>query len=434
MAQKYSPNPIADGDYSADWGNDSNVNLPYSGENIQKFIKDELRKKYEQSDVEREVANQISDVVFGKGNSNVVTGISGNSSAINYTYRKFDGSAVTEGTGTIDISKVDVNDRFIAVTSQLSSNYINVGGECTLFYGYAITDYSSKIIENQYANGTLNLYRQGSAVPFYTASLGNVVSTSETGRTSGEINLTSILKQYITSSASIIATVSFAHTYTYQDTEEGSEIETTISRTINGQSSTTITVISIILNIAFIVLYCLYKIFKCIFNFIFNNKTEKVNEYHNNCKIVYNINDREIVSKIIKSFVSEVYNSRMLSETKYLFYSGHFTPTSERYKMYTAATNIMNDFLIIQSLSFSNINYPFNMKKMYIFYKEFEITITNYVKNIKDKYIEKGIVSDNLKNTIRICIEKNYINRYYSSNPEYYYFFFSTLINYFHSF
>ena len=74
------------------------------------------------------------------------------------------------------------------------------------------------------------------------------------------------------------------------------------------------------------------------------------------------------------------------------------------------------------------------MKKMYIFYKEFEITITNYVKNIKDKYIEKGIVSDNLKNTIRICIEKNYINRYYSSNPEYYYFFFSTLIDYFHSF
>ena len=193
-------------------------------------------------------------------------------------------------------------------------------------------------------------------------------------------------------------------------------------------------IISIILNIAFIVLYCLYKIFKFIFNFIFNNKTEKVNEYHNNCKIVYNINDREIVSKIIKSFVSEVYNSRMLSETKYLYYSGHFTPTSERYKMYIAANNIMNDFLIIQSLSFSNINYPFNMKKMYIFYKEFESTITNYVKNIKDKYIEKGIVSDNLKNTIRICIEKNYINRYYSNNPDYYYFFFSTLIDYFHSF
>lgn len=184
-------------------------------------------------------------------------------------------------------------------------------------------------------------------------------------------------------------------------------------------------IISIILNIAFIVLYCLYKIFKCIFNFIFNNKTEKVNEYHNN---------REIVSKIIKSFVSEVYNSRMLSETKYLYYSGHFKPTSERYKMYTAATNIMTDFLIMQFSSFNNINYSFNMKKMYIFYKEFENTITNYVKNNKDKYIEKGIVSDNLKNTIRICIETNYINRYYSSNPEYYYFFLSTLIDYFHSF
>ena len=214
MAQKFSLNPIADGDYSADWGNDAAVNLPYSGKSVQKFIKDELKKKYEQSDVEREVANQISDVVFGKGNSNVVTGISGNSSAINYTYRKFDGSAVTEGTGTIDISKVDVNDRFIAVTTQLSSNYINVGGECTLFYGFAITDYSSTVIENQYAGGTLNLYRQGSAIPFYTTSLGNVVSTSEIGRTSGEINLTSILKQYITTSASIIATVSFAHTYT----------------------------------------------------------------------------------------------------------------------------------------------------------------------------------------------------------------------------
>ena len=248
MAQKFSLNPIADGDYSADWGNDAAVNLPYSGKSVQKFIKDELKKKYEQSDVEREVANQISDVVFGKGNSNVVTGISGNSSAINYTYRKFDGSAVTEGTGIIDISKVDVNDRFITVTSQLSSNYINVGGECTLFYGFAITDYSSTVIENQYASGTLNLYRQGSAIPFYTTSLGNIVSTSEIGRTSGEINLTSILKQYVTSSASIIATVSFAHTYTYQETEEGSGIETTVSRTINGQSSTTITVISIILN------------------------------------------------------------------------------------------------------------------------------------------------------------------------------------------
>ena len=164
MAQKFSLNPIADGDYSADWGNDSNVNLPYSGENIQKFIKDELRKKYEQSDVEREVANQISDVVFGKGNSNVVTGISGNSSAINYTYRKFDGSAVTEGTGTIDISKVDVNDRFIAVTSQLSSNYINVGGECTLFYGFAITDtcpyfyFSDLIVGETTCDGKKKMY------------------------------------------------------------------------------------------------------------------------------------------------------------------------------------------------------------------------------------------------------------------------------------
>ena len=152
-------------------------------------------------------------------------------------------------------------------------------------------------------------------------------------------------------------------------------------------------IISIILNIAFIVLYCLYKIFKCIFNFIFNNKIEKVNEYHNNCKIVYNINDREIVSKIIKSFVSEVYNSRMLSETKYLYYSGHFTPTSERYKMYTAATNITNDFLIIQSLSFSNINYPFNMKKMYIFYKEFESKVDKKMQMEQKKHIKQMFVN-----------------------------------------
>ena len=47
MAQKFSLNPIADGDYSADWGNDAAVNLPYSGKSVQKFIKDELKKKYE---------------------------------------------------------------------------------------------------------------------------------------------------------------------------------------------------------------------------------------------------------------------------------------------------------------------------------------------------------------------------------------------------
>ena len=64
MAQKYSTNPIPDGNYSEDWGNDSRVNLPYSGESVQKFIKDELKKKLEQQEVENEVQSQIDDGGF----------------------------------------------------------------------------------------------------------------------------------------------------------------------------------------------------------------------------------------------------------------------------------------------------------------------------------------------------------------------------------
>jgi hypothetical protein len=40
---KVSTNSITD--YSQDWGNDVSTGLPYSGEAVQKFIKDELQDK-----------------------------------------------------------------------------------------------------------------------------------------------------------------------------------------------------------------------------------------------------------------------------------------------------------------------------------------------------------------------------------------------------
>lgn len=185
-------------------------------------------------------------------------------------------------------------------------------------------------------------------------------------------------------------------------------------------------VIFVILNILCFILYFSYKIFKHIFSFISNNKTEKVNESNNNHKIV---------SKIVNSFISEVYNSKMLNEIRSLYYSNIFAPTNERYMMYTAATNIINDFKIIPFLFFSDVNkYSFNMKKMYIFYDNFENTINEYIKNNKDQYIEKGIVSNNLRETIRKCIEINYINQYHSSNPVFYHHFFNSLVYYFQTF
>ncbi len=167
-----------------------------------------------------------------------------------------------------------------------------------------------------------------------------------------------------------------------------------------------------------IILYLLYKIIKHSFSF---NKTEKAND--------------EIITKIVNSFITEVYNSLMLSETRALYFSNLFKLTNERYMMYVAATNMINDFKIIPLTIFENEkNYSLNMKKMHKFYNEFVNTITEYVNNNEDKYIEKGIVSNNLQEVIRKCVEVNYINQYHLSNPVFYHHFFNTIIYYFRTF
>lgn len=251
MAQKYSTNPIPDGNYSEDWGNDSRVNLPYSGESVQKFIKDELKKKLEQQEVENEVQSQIDSTLFNEQETSqqsangdkVITEVTGTSErlTIKYKVRNSEGTLVTREQD-IDISTVDVNARFLRVTTALDNSYINVGGAATLNYGYAVTDYEGTIIENQAAVGVLNLYRQGSAQPFYSINLGNVTSSNSIGSTTASQELTQILKQSVTSSATIIATLNLSYTYEYNDGGE------TVSKTINSQSSATVTVIALSLS------------------------------------------------------------------------------------------------------------------------------------------------------------------------------------------
>ena len=158
-------------------------------------------------------------------------------------------------------------------------------------------------------------------------------------------------------------------------------------------------------------------------------KKQKTKESHNN---------NETVSKIVNTFISYVCNNRMLTETKYLYISNLFTPTNERYMMYTAASNIINDFKNTPFLFLNDVksysSHMKHMKKMYIFFNNFENVITNYVNNNDDDYIKKGIVSKNLKKTISKCIEKYYIDQFYSNNPEFYYYFFNFLVYDFQTF
>ena len=251
MAQKYSTNSIPDGNYSEDWGNDSRANLPYSGESVQKFIKEELQKKQEEQQVASEVQNQINSALFNEQETTqqaadgdkVITSITGTSEllTINYKVRDASGTMQTR-TKDIDISTVDVNARFLRITTSMDNSYINVGGNVGFNYGYAVTDYEGTVIENQAATAVLNLYRQGSATPFYTSNLGNIASASSIGTSTASLDLTQILKQSFSTSATIIATLNLSYTYSYMDGEE------TVSKTVNSQSSALVTIISLSLS------------------------------------------------------------------------------------------------------------------------------------------------------------------------------------------
>jgi hypothetical protein len=251
MAKKYSDNPIPDGNYSVDWGNDNSVNLPYSGEAVQDFIKNELQKKQEEADVDKAVQDQIGSTFFNEQETTdqaedgdkVITGISGTSELLTINYKVKDASGVMQTrTKDIDISTVDVNARFLRITTSMDNSFINVGGNVKFNYGYAVTDYEGAVIENQAATAVINLYRQGSATPFYTTNLGNIASASSTGTATASLDLTQILKKYFSTSATVIATLSLSYTYSYMKGEEA------VSGTVNSQSSALVTIISLTLS------------------------------------------------------------------------------------------------------------------------------------------------------------------------------------------
>lgn len=241
---KYSTNNIPEGNYDADWGNDTSVGLPYSGEAVQKFIKDELKTKVTSSELESSVSNQINTQVYAGGTISLVTDVSGSSEKLTITKRN---SAGQEVTSDINIGTPDVNDRIITVATQLSSRYINVGGETRLAYGFTVEDYQGDPINNAFANVRLNLYRQGSTNPFYTTDLGSKASTSGGSATNYELDITSIIADNIKNSASVIATITVSHTYTYDVTDESGNVTNTVTKTITKYGSAVLTILALTL-------------------------------------------------------------------------------------------------------------------------------------------------------------------------------------------
>ena len=221
---KVSTNPITT--YEQDWGHDPIENLPYSGEAVQKFIKDELKSKMGDADAETKINEQLKSQLFGGGTNNIVTDVDGNSEILTITSRNSEGVQTTKD---INIGSPDANDRFVTVTTQLSSQYINVGGEIKLALGFTVADYQGELIPNSHANVTLEIARQGSSNPFYRTSLGTLDSAVNAQTPNHEVDLTSIIANNITGSSSVIITATVNYTYTYRD-EDGQERTKTITK------------------------------------------------------------------------------------------------------------------------------------------------------------------------------------------------------------
>lgn len=221
---KVSTNPITT--YEQDWGHDPIENLPYSGEAVQKFIKDELKSKMGDADAETKINEQLKSQLFGGGTNNIVTDVDGNSEILTITSRNSEGIQTTKD---INIGSPDANDRFVTVTTQLSSQYINVGGEVKLALGFTVADYQGELIPNSHANVTLEIARQGSSNPFYRTSLGTLDSAVNAQTPNHEVDLTSIIANNITGSSSVIITATVNYTYTYRD-EDGQEKTKTITK------------------------------------------------------------------------------------------------------------------------------------------------------------------------------------------------------------
>lgn len=232
---KVSSKPITD--ISQDWGDDGE-GLPYSGKEVQKIIKSELANKVANEDLEVKVKSQLKSQLFGDGTSKLVTDIEGNSEVLTVSSIDAEGKTTTS---SINIGTPDVNDRFIKIVSQLSKQYINIGGEVKLGFGFVVTDYQNALITPSYANVSISIARQGSSNPFYKSSLGTLENAINEQTTNHEVDLTSIIANNITSSSSIV--ISLAVEYTYEYNEEGVQK----TKTITKYSSVILTVLSLTL-------------------------------------------------------------------------------------------------------------------------------------------------------------------------------------------
>lgn len=229
-------------DLGQDWSNDG-TGLPYSGKEVQKFIKNELNKRPDQESSKVIINQELQSQLFGNGSRKVITAIEGTSEALTITSLDSTGTETSE---TIDIGSPNVDDRIVTITSQLTNPYINMGGQTSLQFGFSVADYQGGIIENQFATASLTLIRQGSMQPFYTTNIGNINSTTDIGLTNQSFDLTNILAENITNSARVNATLSIQYTYSYTD-EEGK----TITKTIRKSRTAIIEVITLTLTVPY---------------------------------------------------------------------------------------------------------------------------------------------------------------------------------------
>lgn len=235
---KVSTNPIET--YEQDWGNDPKTGLPFSGAAVQKFIKDELKDKLGEADAETKINEQLKSQLFGGGTNKIVTDVDGNSEVLSIVSRDSEGKSTSKD---INIGTPDANDRFVTVTTQLSKQYINVGGEVKLALGFTVADYQGEPIPNSYANVSLEISRQGSSNPFYRASLGTLNSAVNAQTPNHEVDLTSIIANNITGSASVVISVTVSYTYEYVD--DSGERKT---KTITKYGSVILTVLALSLS------------------------------------------------------------------------------------------------------------------------------------------------------------------------------------------
>lgn len=235
---KVSTNPIET--YEQDWGNDPKTGLPFSGEAVQKFIKDELKGKLGEADAETKIKEQLKSQLFGGGTNKIVTDVEGNSQVLSISSRDSDGKSTSKD---INIGTPDANDRFVTVITQLSKQYINVGGEVKLALGFTVADYQGEAIPNSYANVSLEVSRQGSSNPFYRASLGTLNSAVNAQTPNHEVDLTSVIANNITGSASVV--ISTTVSYTYEYTDDSGEKKT---KTITKYGSVILTVLALSLS------------------------------------------------------------------------------------------------------------------------------------------------------------------------------------------